>query len=178
MTTDTNKPLPVLVIMGVSGSGKTTIALDLAARLGWPYEEGDALHSAANVAKMHAGIPLNDNDRRPWLEAVAAWIDHQREQHLPGIITCSALKRKYRSVIIGHRPAVPLVYLRGSFELISQRLAQRRGHFMPADLLQSQFDALEEPGPDEHPVAVDIGPAPDQITNQIIRCLNLQPVSG
>jgi ribose 5-phosphate isomerase A len=175
MTTATMEP-PVLVIMGVSGSGKTTIALDLASRLDWPFQEGDALHSAANVAKMHAGIPLTDDDRRPWLEAVAAWIDNQRAQRLPGLITCSALKRKYRAIIVGQRAAVRLVYLRGSFELISQRLAQRRGHFMPAELLKSQFDALEEPGPEENPVIVDIGPAPDQITNEIIRRLNLQPV--
>jgi len=177
MTTATNDP-PVLVIMGVSGSGKTTIALDLASRLGWPYQEGDALHSAANVAKMHAGIPLDDDDRRPWLEAVSAWIDSQRAQHLPGIITCSALKRKYRVVIIGRRPAVYLIYLRGSFELISRRLAGRRGHFMPADLLQSQFETLEEPGPDEHPVILDIGVPPEQIANEIIQRLNLQPASS
>lgn len=164
---------PVLVIMGVSGSGKTTIALNLATRLGWTYEEGDALHSAANVAKMHAGIPLDDDDRRPWLEAVAAWIDNQRTHGLPGIITCSALKRKYRTVIIGQRPGVPLIYLRGSFELISRRLAQRHGHFMPAGLLQSQFDTLEEPGPGENPVTVDVGPAPDEIANEIVRRLNL-----
>ena len=173
MTKTTANIPPVLVIMGVSGSGKTTIALNLATRLGWTYEEGDALHSAANVAKMHAGIPLDDDDRRPWLEAVAAWIDNQRAQGLPGIITCSALKRKYRAVIIGKRQAVPLIYLRGSFELISRRLAQRHGHFMPAGLLQSQFDTLEEPGPGENPVTVDVGPAPDEIANEIVRRLNL-----
>lgn len=164
---------PVVVIMGVSGSGKTTIALNLATRLGWTYEEGDALHSAANVAKMHAGTPLTDEDRAPWLKAVAAWIDNQRAQGLAGIITCSALKRNYRTVIIGRRPGVALVYLRGSFELISRRLAQRHGHFMPAELLQSQFDALEEPGPGENPVTVDVGPAPDQIADEIVRRLNL-----
>ena len=164
---------PVLVIMGVSGSGKTTIALNLATRLGWTYEEGDALHSAANVVKMHAGIPLTDDDRAPWLKAVTAWIDKQRVQTLPGIITCSALKRKYRTMIVGQRPAVPLVYLRGSFELISRRLAQRHGHFMPAELLQSQFDTLEEPGPGENPVTVEIGASPDHIANEIVRRLNL-----
>ena len=168
----------VIVIMGVSGSGKTTTALNLAARLGWPFQDGDALHSVANVAKMHAGIPLTDDDRRPWLEAVAAWIDGQRAQSRSGIITCSALTRAYRAVIVGHRPEVRLVYLRGSFELISRRLAQRRGHFMPASLLKSQFDALEEPGPGENPLTVDIGPAPDQITREIIMRLNLQTASG
>lgn len=98
----------VLVIMGVSGSGKTTIALNLAARLGWPFQEGDALHSVANVAKMHAGIPLTDDDRRPWLEAVAAWIDDQRAQSRSGIITCSALTRAYRAMIVGHPPGGPI----------------------------------------------------------------------
>ena len=99
--------------MGVSGSGKTTIAEELAARLGWPFEEGDALHPEANVAKMHAGIPLTDADRLPWLERVAAWIDAQRAKKQPGIITCSALKRSYRKIVIGDRPEVRLVYLRG-----------------------------------------------------------------
>ncbi len=166
----------VVPIMGVSGAGKTTIALSLVARLGWPFQEGDALHSATNVAKMHAGIPLNDEDRRPWLEAVAAWIDSQRAQHLPGIITCSALKRSYRTIILGNRPDVRLVYLRGSFELISRRLANRHGHFMPASLLKSQFDTLEEPGAGENAITVDIGPPADEIADEIIRRLKLKPL--
>jgi carbohydrate kinase (thermoresistant glucokinase family) len=177
MTDTTAKNPPALVIICVSGSGKTTIALNLVARLGWPFQEGDALHSAVNVAKMHAGIPLTDEDRRPWLEAIDAWIDKQRAKGLPGIITCSALKQKYRAMIAADRPEVRLVYLRGSFELISRRLAQRRGHFMPAALLQSQFGALEEPGPDENSLTVDIGPPPDQIATDIMSRLNLEPKS-
>jgi ribose 5-phosphate isomerase A len=163
---------PVLVLMGVSGAGKSTIARELEARLGWRFEEGDTLHPAANVAKMHAGIPLTDADRQPWLEGVAAWIDGQRASRQPGIITCSALKRSYRRVVIGDRPEVRLVYLRGSREVMAEHLAKRTGHFMPASLLQSQIDTLEEPGPDEDPLIVDVGPAAGEVAEQIIRRLS------
>jgi ribose 5-phosphate isomerase A len=166
-------PHPVLAVMGVSGAGKTTISLQLASRLGWPFEEGDSLHSPANVAKMHAGIPLTDSDLWPWLAAVAAWIDTCRAKDSPGIITCSALKRSYRAIIIGERMNVHLVYLRGSPELIAERLAHREGHFMPADLLQSQFDTLEEPGPEENPLVVEIGPSAAALADQIIQRLDL-----
>jgi ribose 5-phosphate isomerase A len=168
---------PVLVVMGVSGSGKSTVAKELAARLGWPFEEGDWLHPEANVAKMHAGIGLTDADRQPWLEAVAAWIDGQRAKARPGIITCSALKRSYRDLIIGDRPEVRLVYLRGSRALIAQRLAGRHGHFTPASLLQSQIDTLEEPGPDEDPLIIDIGPPASQLADEIIRLLGASEAS-
>lgn len=163
----------VLVVMGVSGSGKTTIAHELANRLGWTFEEGDVLHPAANVAKMHAGIPLDDADRAPWLNAVAEWIDRQRARNASGIITCSALKRSYRDIIIGDRPNVRVVYLRGSYELIASRLAQRHGHFMPASLLKNQFDALEEPAADENPLIVEIGSTPAKIVDSIIDRLHL-----
>jgi len=162
---------PILVIMGVSGSGKSMIARELTARLGWPFEEGDALHPEANVAKMHAGIPLTDADRQPWLEAVAAWIDGQRANKQPGIITCSALKRSYRRIVIGDRPEARLVYLRGSRDLIAEHLSGRSGHFMPASLLQSQIDTLEEPLPDEDPLTVDVGPPSGQVAEEIIRRL-------
>ena len=169
---------PILVIMGVSGTGKSTVARELAARLGWPFEEGDALHPEANVAKMHAGIPLTDADRQPWLERVAAWIDGQRAKKQPGIITCSALKRSYRQIIIGDRPEVRLVYLRGGRDLIAEHLAGRRGHFMPASLLQSQFDALEEPDPGEDPLTVDVGPPAGQVAEEIIRLLGTSAAVG
>jgi len=162
---------PILLIMGVSGSGKTTIALILAKRLGWRFEEGDALHPETNITKMKAGIPLTDADRRPWLAQVAAWIDRQCESREPGIITCSALKRSYRQIVIGRRKEVRLIYLRGTHEVIAARLANRRGHFMPASLLPSQLGTLEEPGPDEHPLTVDVGPSADEVAEEIIRRL-------
>jgi ribose 5-phosphate isomerase A len=162
---------PILVMMGVSGSGKSTVAEELAARLGWHFEEGDALHPEMNIAKMHAGIPLTDADRQLWLERVAAWIDAQRAKKQPGIITCSALKRAYRQIIVGDRPEVRLVYLRGGRDLIAEHLVDRRGHFLPASLLQSQIDTLEEPDPDEDPLTVDVGPPASQVADQIIRLL-------
>jgi len=162
---------PILVIMGISGSGKSTIAEELAGRLGWPFEEGDALHPDTNIAKMHAGIPLTDADRQPWLERVAAWIDGQRVKKQPGIITCSALKRAYRQIIIGDRPEVRLVYLRGGRDLVAEHLAGRHGHFMPAALLRSQIDTLEEPDPSEDPLTVDAGAPAPQVADEIIRLL-------
>ena len=169
---------PVLLVMGISGSGKSTIAEDLSARLGWPFKEGDALHPEANVAKMHAGIPLTDADRAPWLQRVAEWIDGQRARKQPGIITCSALKRSYRRIVIGDRPEARLVYLRGGRDLIARRLAERDGHFMPASLLQSQIDTLEEPGPDEDPLTVDVGPPASQVADTIIRLLGASATIG
>jgi ribose 5-phosphate isomerase A len=162
---------PVLVIMGVSGSGKSTIAEELSARLGWPFEEGDLLHPEANIAKMHAGVPLTDADRLPWLERVAAWIDGQRSNRQPGIITCSALKRTYRQIVIGDRPQVRLVYVRGGRDLIAEHLAGRHGHFMPPALLRSQIDTLEEPDPSEDPLTVDAGAPAAQSADEIIRFL-------
>jgi carbohydrate kinase (thermoresistant glucokinase family) len=162
---------PILVIMGVSGSGKSTVAEELAARLGWPFEEGDMLHPEVNIAKMQAGIALTDADRQPWLACVAAWIDAQRAKKQPGIITCSVLRRAYRQVIIGDRPEVRLVYLRGGRDLIAHHLAGRHGHFMPAALLQSQIDTLEEPEPSEDPLTVDAGAPAARVADEIIRLL-------
>src|SRR5215469_16670244 len=159
---------PILVVMGISGSGKSTVAQELAARLGWPFEEGDALHPEINIAKMHAGIPLTDADRQPWLERVAAWIDAQRANKQPGIITCSALKRAYRQFVIGDRPEVRLVYLRGGRDLFAQHFAGRQDHFMPASLLRSQIDTLEEPDPSEDPLTIEASAAPGQIAEEII----------
>ena len=146
----------VVVVMGVSGSGKTTIGRALARRLGWLFQEGDALHPPENVAKMRAGHPLDDADRAPWLSAIAALIDEWRARCEAGVITCSALKRRYREVIIGGRPGVRLVYLAGSRALIAERLAARRGHFLPASLLDSQFAALEPPLPEEGAIAASV----------------------
>ena len=162
---------PILLIMGVSGAGKTTIAEILAARLGWPFKDGDSLHPESNIAKMKAGIPLTDADRLPWLARVAAWIDRQRASGQPGLITCSALKRSYRQIVIGDRPEVRLVYLRGTRDVLAARLAARRDHFMPASLLDSQLDTLEEPGPDENPITVDIDQAADAVADEIVRRL-------
>jgi carbohydrate kinase (thermoresistant glucokinase family) len=146
----------VLVLMGVSGSGKSTVAQELHRLLGWPFQEGDDLHPAANVEKMRSGRPLDDQDRLPWLEAVARWIDGQLEKHQPGIITCSNLKRAYRRITIDERQGVTLVYLKGDEPMIRQRVRQRSHRYMPRSLLGSQFEALEEPGPDEHPVTVAV----------------------
>ena len=161
-----NRPM-IVVIMGVSGSGKTTVASLLAAMLGWQFQEGDKLHPPENVEKMSAGIPLTDADRLPWLRKIAQAIDDWRSHGQSGVLTCSALKRSYRDIIIGDRPGVRLVYLKGSPDLIRQRLAARHGHFMPPTLLDSQFTILEEPSPDENPIVVDIGGRPEEIAGEI-----------
>ena len=144
----------VLVLMGVSGSGKSTVAQELQRRLGWIFQEGDDLHPPANVAKMRSGQPLNDADRLPWLQAIARWIDRQLEAHEPGIITCSNLKRAYRRITIGSRHGVTLVYLKGDEPVIQKRILNRVHRYMPPSLLGSQFETLEEPGDDEHLVTV------------------------
>jgi gluconokinase len=148
----------VLVIMGVSGCGKSTIAQLLSDRLGWPFEEGDSLHPAANVAKMAAGHPLDDADRLPWLEKVADWVEARLDSGGSGIITCSALKRSYRDLINRRGHGVEFVYLAGTRAEIAAQLAHRTGHFMPPSLLDSQFAALEEPAADEPAIRVGIGP--------------------
>ncbi len=161
----------IVVVMGVSGSGKTTVAVMLAERLNVHFLEGDDLHPPSNVEKMHGGTPLNDEDRWPWLRAIAVRIDEWRGAGEGGVVTCSALKRAYRQIIVGDRPEVALVYLKGSPELIQQRLAARRKHFMPAALLDSQFKVLEEPGPDEHPIVVDVAPTPAEMVATIVQQL-------
>ena len=163
----------VLVLMGVAGSGKTTIGLALSRRLGWPYADADDYHPAANVAKMSAGHPLDDKDRWPWLEAIAADIDRVRAAHGHAIISCSALKKAYRDVIVGARADVRLVLLDGSKEEIARRMAARKNHFMPIGLLDSQFATLERPTADERPIVVSIAKSPDEIADEIRRALNL-----
>jgi gluconokinase len=162
----------VVIVMGVSGSGKTTVGTLLAGRLGWEYEDADWFHPAANIDKMHNGIPLTDEDRWPWLQAIAAWIDGTRQARGHGVVSCSALKRRYRDILTGNRSDVRLVYLKGDATLIARRIATRHEHFMPASLLKSQFDALEEPGPDEHPVTVPIDLPPRDIVARILEELN------
>jgi len=144
----------ILVLMGVSGSGKSTVAQELQRVLGWPFQEGDDLHPPANVEKMRSGQPLNDQDRLPWLQAIARWIDECLAAHQPGIITCSNLKRAYRNITIGTRRGVTLVYLKGDEPVIQRRMLNRMHRYMPPSLLGSQFDTLEEPGEDEHPITV------------------------
>jgi len=163
----------VVMVMGVSGSGKSTVGALLASRLRWEFEDADWFHPAANVDKMHRGIPLTDEDRRPWLAAIAGWIDNTRRSGGHAVIACSALKRRYRDVLIGSRTGVRLVYLKGDETLIARRIATRHEHFMPQSLLHSQFDALEEPGADENPVVISIEPEPREIVAQILTALRL-----
>ena len=159
-----NTPAPVLV-MGVSGSGKSTVGAALAQRLRVPFVDADTLHPPANIAKMTAGEALNDDDRYPWLEKVGEWLAGHRDG---GVASCSALKRKYRDQLRAHCPRVEFLYLGGSPELIGSRLAARSGHFMPAALLWSQFDALEPLGADEAGVTVDAGQHIDEIIDTFV----------
>jgi gluconokinase len=161
------EPVAIILVMGVSGSGKTTVGAMLAGRLHWPYAEADDFHPPANVAKMAAGHPLTDADRWPWLHAIGAWIDDEIAQGRSGVVTCSALKKKYRDEL--RRPQVHIVYLKGDRDMIAARLAARHGHFFRADMLDSQFADLEEPGPDEPDVLViDIGDTPKDIVDHIV----------
>jgi carbohydrate kinase (thermoresistant glucokinase family) len=168
--------LAIVVVMGVSGSGKTTIAILLADALHCQFLEGDDLHPQSNVEKMRGGTPLTDADRLPWLHRIAGKIDDWRSRRESGVLTCSALKRSYRDIVIGDRKDVTLVYLHGSWELIHQRMAARRKHFMPAALLDSQFATLEEPGPDENPIVVDVSGQPAEIAAEIVRQLEARAV--
>jgi gluconokinase len=160
--------------MGVSGSGKTTVASQLARRLHWRFAEGDSFHPAANVAKMRDGIPLTDEDRWPWLDAIAAWIDSCRAANERRVLTCSALKRTYRERLAHGHDDVRFVYLKGEYGLIARRVAERKGHYMPLALLQSQFDALEEPSPGENPLVVSIEPPAEEIVAAIVAGLGLE----
>jgi gluconokinase len=163
----------VVVIMGVSGSGKSTIGSLLALRLRWEFEDGDWFHPPSNIEKMHSGIPLTDEDRWPWLQAIATWIDETRRKDGHAVVTCSALKRRYRDILIGDRVDVRLVFLKGEEALIARRIAMRHEHFMPRSLLHSQFEALEEPGGDENPIIVSIDSPPREITARILSSLHL-----
>ncbi len=161
----------ILVLMGVSGSGKTTVGKVLAQTLGWSFDEADDYHSEANKAKMHRGEPLTDADRRPWLHALAARIDQARDRHENLVLACSSLKHEYQVYLRQDLDIVHYVYLQGSETLIRERLSHRTGHFMNPSLLDSQFEALEPP---EHAVRVEIGPPPGALADEIIAKLGLR----
>ena len=167
-----------LIVMGVSGSGKSTIAARLAERLSWPFEDGDRFHPASNVAKMSAGQPLTDEDRRPWLQAIADEVDRVCRAGGHVVIACSALKRAYRDMLVHGRGDVRIVFLDGTQRLIADRLARRKGHFMPPGLLDSQFATLEPPAADENPVTVSIDASVDAIVEDIVRQLGFCPTDG
>ena len=175
MGDDAGKLPCALVVMGVSGSGKSTIADKLAERLDWTYEDGDRFHPASNVAKMSAGQPLTDDDRWPWLRAIAEEIDRVCEAGEQAVIACSALKRAYRDILVHGKNDVRIVYLNGTQQLIADRLSQRKGHFMPPGLLASQFKTLEPPEQNENPVTVSVDASVDAIVDNIIHQLGLHP---
>jgi len=154
--------------MGVAGSGKSTIANGLAQRLGWTLLEGDSFHPQANVAKMSAGTPLTDDDRWPWLRAIAAQADAVQADGRSVVVACSALKRAYRAILLGGRPDAILLYPRGPKALIAERMAARHDHFMPPALLDSQFATLEEPQADENPLVIDIGGPADTVIDDAL----------
>ena len=163
----------IVVVMGVSGVGKTTIAERLSSTLGWMFQEGDTLHPAANVAKMAAGQPLSDADRAPWLAAVAEWIEARLHSGANGVITCSALKRAYRDQLGNGKPGVQIVYLHGDRGTLEEHVHSRHHEYMPASLLDSQLATLEEPAPDEHVIDVDVGGSIDHTVAELIRRLGL-----
>jgi gluconokinase len=167
----------IAVVMGVSGTGKSTIARLLAEDLGWASAEGDDFHSAANIAKMHAGHPLTDEDRLPWLKAIADWIGVREAAGDGGVVTCSALKRSYRDLLRAGHPDVRFICLIGSHDLLEQRLEHRAGHFMPASLLDSQLDTLEPLQPDEPGGNIDVSQSPAQIEAAALALLGSKPVA-
>jgi gluconokinase len=166
----------IVVLAGVAGSGKTVVGKVLANRLGWPFEDTDALHSPADIAKMHSGVPLTDADRWPWLETVAAWLDERIAAGTPAVVACSVLKRSYREFLYRGRPAVRIVILQADSATLTARLIARRGHFFPAKLLQSQLADLEMPDHDERTLVVPTDHSPAEIADEIIRRLGLTPV--
>jgi gluconokinase len=162
-----------VVVMGVSGSGKTTVAQGISEVTGLPYGEADAFHPPANIAKMSAGIPLDDDDRWPWLRELSAWMAAQAAEGRSTVIACSALKRAYRDVLRAGPPRLQFVHLAGSAELIRERMAHRSGHFMPVTLLVSQLATLEPLGDDEDGIVLDIGLPPDELVEEAVRRLDL-----
>lgn len=164
-----NQTEPVhLVVMGVSGTGKSTVAVALHERLGWEFGEGDDYHPQSNLDKMSAGHPLTDADRWPWLEALAGWTRDRHERGESTILTCSALRRSYRDLLRGGAPGTLFVHLTGARDLLVQRMAGRE-HFMPVSLLDTQLDTLEELDPDEAGLAADVAQPPEDIAENVVR---------
>lgn len=175
---DTTQP-QFVIVMGVSGSGKTTVATGLADALGWTYVEGDELHPAANVEKMRAGTPLTDDDRWPWLRKIGEWIDEHGAQGKSAVITCSALKRSYRDLLREGRPGVQFCHVDVSREQLETRLEQRQGHYMPASLLQSQLDTLQPLQDDEPGVVVESKGGQEAVLAAVLEALRLEaPANG
>ena len=160
-----------VVVMGVSGVGKTTVARLLSERLALPYAEADDFHPPANIAKMSAGTPLDDADRQPWLEAIGAWLQQQNDGGTGGVVTCSALKRRYRDTLRAACPDIWFLHLAGTHDLVADRIGHRTGHFMPASLLDSQYSTLEPLAADERGAVLDVGPAPEQLVDAAVRLL-------
>lgn len=175
MVDETAKTPCALIVMGVSGSGKSTIGEVLAERLRWTFEDGDRFHPPSNVAKMSAGHPLTDADREPWLQAIADEIDRLCTAGERAVIACSALKRAYRDILVHGRDDVRIVFLDGTQDVIASRLAARKGHFMPPGLLDSQFKTLEPPAGNENPVTVSIDAPVESIVDDIVRQLRPGP---
>jgi len=168
---ENRRNLVIVIISGVSGSGKTTVGAMLAGRLGWPFADADDFHPPANVEKMRAGIPLTDEDRRPWLRAIGAWMDEHIARGESAVVGCSALRRSYRDQLLGGRPEARMVFLATDRGVLSRRLAARVGHFFPETLLASQLAALEPPGPDEHVIRVIPADTPAATVDAIIALL-------
>jgi len=165
----------IVIVAGVAGSGKSTIGALLARELGWEFEDGDDLHSAGNIAKMKAGHPLTDQDRRPWLGAVAAWIDQRAATGRSGVIACSALKRSYRDQLLAGRPELRMIFLEViSRDALAARLRGRHGHFFRPELLDSQLAAVEPPLPAERVIVVDDDNPPAEVVREIIQRLGLE----
>lgn len=166
---DFARPLPTaIIVMGVSGCGKSTVGIEIARRLGWEFRDGDGFHPPGNVAKMRSGAPLDDSDRWPWLDAIAAEVAARESRGGHVVIACSALRRAYRDRLRSSGAAIRFVHLTGSFALIDGRVQAREGHFMPASLLKSQFATLEPLGSDEDSVAVSVDAAPAEIAERAI----------